>query len=497
MIYLPNINPPSLVFSLIHSNLLFLLTTSTEIEPLLVLEFLHRVVDILEEFIGSPLLAPKIESNYEIVAQLLNEICDSGFIITSEPNALRDLVEVEGWIGKLLGNMNIPAKPGYTGPSSSSMVVPPSSFSSKLKTPTVPWRRANVRHTCNEVYIDIIETLSVTLAPSGRPLAAFANGTIICTSRISGIPELLLNLSTPSGKHSINNIVEFPVFHPCVRLSRWKERPGEILFIPPDGKFTLAGYGVDLLPIQNLSIEKTNASTLKLPVNIEMRTGLGPVGSEFEVRLLISKVSSQGTSLKSGSSLGMGLSGNRVQSGLGINTATSTSASLQDLVITIPLRNDVRNLSDIKASRGEINYSPGGSSIKWEISVKEATTGGANLRCSVTGPFSEDEDDLRNNSVRFESGHGFQQDGYQNSSADEPTIEVIEEQRDVYKVARNKNLMPTAAVVSFSVGGWLASGIKVESLLVDTKGRGLSDGVRPTKGVKYLTVSQDGLEIRC
>ena len=44
--------------------------------------------------------------------------------------------------------------------------------------PAIPWRRANVRHTSNELYVDIVETLSVTLAPSGRPLAAFANGTI-------------------------------------------------------------------------------------------------------------------------------------------------------------------------------------------------------------------------------------------------------------------------------------------------------------------------------
>lgn len=108
LIYLPNTSPPTLVFNLTHSNLLFLLTSSTEIEPLLALEFLHRVIDILEEFIGAPILAHKIESNYDVVAQLLNEMCDAGVISTTEPNALRDLVEVEGWIGKLLGGINIP-----------------------------------------------------------------------------------------------------------------------------------------------------------------------------------------------------------------------------------------------------------------------------------------------------------------------------------------------------------------------------------------------------
>jgi AP-3 complex subunit mu len=108
LIYLPNTSPPTLVFSIYHANLLFLLTSSSEIEPLLALEFLHRVIDVLEEFLGSPLLAHKIESNYDVVAQLLNEMCDAGAVSTTEPNALRDLVEVEGWIGKLLGGISIP-----------------------------------------------------------------------------------------------------------------------------------------------------------------------------------------------------------------------------------------------------------------------------------------------------------------------------------------------------------------------------------------------------
>ena len=58
----------------------------------------------------------------------------------------------------------------------------------------IPWRRNNVRHTSNEMYVDIVETLSVTYAPSGRPLAAFANGSIAFTSKVSGVPDLLLSL---------------------------------------------------------------------------------------------------------------------------------------------------------------------------------------------------------------------------------------------------------------------------------------------------------------
>jgi len=58
--------------------------------------------------------------------------------------------------------------------------------------------------------------------------------------------------------------------------------------------------------------------------------------------------------------------------------------------------------------------------------------------------------------------------------------------------------MPTSATVSFQVKGWLASGIKVERLVVDAqRSKGLGAGVTPYKGVKYLTVSRGGVEARC
>jgi len=84
---------------------------SRETEPLFVLEFLHRVTDVLEEFLGGPLLASKITGAYDVVAQLLNEMCDAGSVCNTEPNALRDDVDVSGFLGKLLGGVTLP---GYT-----------------------------------------------------------------------------------------------------------------------------------------------------------------------------------------------------------------------------------------------------------------------------------------------------------------------------------------------------------------------------------------------
>jgi len=353
------------------------------------------------------------------------------------------------------------------------------------------------------MYVDIVETLSVTLAPSGRPLAAFANGTIAFTAKISGIPDLLLTLSTPSGKQNFNSVMELPIFHPCVRLARWRENPGELSFVPPDGRFVLAGYEVDLLPFQNGKSGTTNASSMKLPVNIEVKTSLGSQGSDFEVRLFIQKVSGSGnTSLGSASSRSNNHSGGRSASsfaaGFGAQAGTSSTPALEDLVVTIPLPADVRNLSEIRPSRGDITYSPGERKLDWHIPAKDAVVGGATLRCTVVGPPTEDED-FEGSGFKLDGSYDYDDDTYQNSP-EKPSKEnsLTLEQKDARKVAQNKILMPTSASVSFSVRGWLASGIKVESLVVDTrKSKGLGESVKPYKGVKYLTVSRNGVELRC
>jgi len=525
LIYLPNTNPPTLVFSLNHANLLFLLTTSSEVEPLLALEFLHRVVDTFEDFLGAPLLAHKIESGYDVAAQLLTEMCDAGAVATTEPNALRDLVEVEGFMGKLLGNLNLPTKPNFgnsfnNNPSAPSLLT--------QATPALPWRRANVRHTSNELYADVIETLSVTLAPSGRPLAAFANGTIAFTSKVSGVPDIAVQLTGPSGKHNLGTIIELPVFHPCVRLAKWREQPGLLSFIPPDGRFTLAGYEVDLLPFTSENVSNLRAaSNLKLPVTLEIKTGLGASGSDFEVRLNVNKVFAANSQMGRGGGIGGGGGGGNgggggAGRGFGVNlqqSGTPAAPSLENVKVTVPLPADVRNLSEIRAARGDATYNPGDRFLEWTIPNKELASGTSyfGLRCSVVGPLVDDDDEdgdsdptgfgfgasgigAKDYSYSYDEDEPYQQSASSSKAGkkDAKSEAAANKERDERRVAQNKILMPSSASVSFAVKGWLASGIKIESIVVDPrKSRGLGETVKPYKGVKYLTVSKGGVEIRC
>ncbi|KAI4149182.1 MAG: hypothetical protein LQ340_004753, partial [Diploschistes diacapsis] len=269
----------------------------------------------------------------------------------------------------------------------------------------IPWRRANVKHTSNELYVDILETLSVILAPSGRPLSAIANGSILFTAKISGVPDLLLNLTVPSGRHTLSRVIELPTFHPCVRLARWKERPGELSFVPPDGKFLLAGYEVNLLPDHDWTAP-TSASpkNLNIPATILVDTSLGPAGLDFEVRLSLSLPTSSGqtsianpaTNLSSAASsytsppgLGGGPRSSTPTSSFfsGLGSSSSSAPSLADLSVTVPIPKAARNVLVTRASRGEANFLATERIVEWRLSSKEAAQGGtATLRCTVVGP---------------------------------------------------------------------------------------------------------------
>lgn len=425
--------------------------------------------------------------------------------------------------------------------------------------PAIPWRKAGVRHTSNELYVDIVETLSVTIAPSGRLLSALVLGTIAFTAKLSGVPDLLLSLTAPGGQHAIGQKIDLPVFHPCVRLARWRERPGELSFVPPDGQFILAGYEVDLLPIDpDLNEPPKHMEKIFLPATVDIRKSLGPTGADFEVRLTLN-TNFPGYPSAPRPGAGRGGSGSGTPSFLGSSggggSVNSASPILDEVVVTVPISKAVRSVTDMKASRGDAHISPGSEVLEWRVPTKDAGTvsGTATLRCTVAGhqPLDDDFDDTaedpdpnvdllqgyydpstatskrkkkkkktkktKSSSVAASAADPDRLDpspspGLSSKppaqtptppqrstpSPSHPSSSIFHPPARKSKSQLNAMLMPNSASVSFSVKGWLPSGIKVDSLNIDPRrSRGLGEGVRPYKGVKYLCVSRRGVERRC
>ena len=499
VLQLQDLIPPTTVFSVQHNNLDLICTSSRDAQSFAILEFLYRLIDVFEDFLGSPLLASKIEENYEIVAQLLNEMCDGGVVCNTEGNALREQVEVSSALGKLFTQVGLPGSSPAIGPSND-LASRLKASSSAASGPAIPWRRNNVRHTSNELYVDIVEDLSVIYAPSGRPISARARGSMLFTAKISGVPELSLILSAPGGTSSdkssgISRTMQMPVFHPCVRLARWKDRPGELSFVPPDGKFMLAGYESDLMP-SSLDRDEppSRAEKVFLPVTVDFKS---KSSTEFEARLTLN-TNFPGISQASKPAPSRTTSSTTPFSFGSASSGSSNAPTLEAVVVTIPFPPGVRAITDLKPSRGEAVFNSSSRVVDWKIPTKDGATvnGVASLSGSVVGAFSADNSNDIVNASRRSMAEYYDDDVMAAADGHDQALDGST-QGIGRKPQPAKAVMPRSIAVSFTVKGWLASGIKVDSLLIDVKkSRGLGDGVKPYKGVKYLTISKKGVERR-
>lgn len=89
------------LFSILRDGLSYLAACPSEVSPLLVLEFLHKIADTFADYFGTPTDENAIKENFSTVYQLLEEMLDNGWPLTTEPNALQDMIRPPSVMGKV------------------------------------------------------------------------------------------------------------------------------------------------------------------------------------------------------------------------------------------------------------------------------------------------------------------------------------------------------------------------------------------------------------
>ncbi|KAG8085419.1 hypothetical protein GUJ93_ZPchr0010g8437 [Zizania palustris] len=219
------VSPTHYLFHVCRNGVIFLACTQVEMPPLMAIEFLSRVADVLTDYLGD-LNEDIIKDNFVLVYQILDEMMDNGFPLTTEPNILKDMIIPPNIVSKMLNVV--------TGKSSN--------LGNKLPDATasyVPWRTTVIKDASNEVYVNIVEELDACVNREGALVKCEAYGKIQVNSSLPGVPELTLSFANPT-------IINDVRFHPCVRFRPWESN--QILsFVPPDGQFDLMSYRVKKL----------------------------------------------------------------------------------------------------------------------------------------------------------------------------------------------------------------------------------------------------------
>ncbi|OAY81756.1 AP-3 complex subunit mu [Ananas comosus] len=215
-------SPTHYIFQVYREGITFLACTQVEMPPLMAIEFLSRVADVLTDYLGS-LNEDLIKDNFVIVYEILDEMMDNGFPLTTEPNILREMIAPPDIVSKMLNVV--------TGKSSN--------VSNKLPEATascVPWRKTGLKNASNEVYVNLVEELDALVNREGMLVKCEVYGEIQVNSHLPGLPDLTLSFANPTILNDVR-------FHPCVRFRPWESHQ-VLSFVPPDGQFKLMSYRV-------------------------------------------------------------------------------------------------------------------------------------------------------------------------------------------------------------------------------------------------------------
>ncbi|XP_065853637.1 AP-3 complex subunit mu isoform X1 [Euphorbia lathyris] len=258
-------SPTHYLFQIVRDGITFLACTQVEMPPLMAIEFLCRVANVLSDYLEG-LNEDLIKDNFIIVYELLDEMIDNGFPLTTEPNILHEMIAPPNIVSKVLSVV--------TGNSSNMSDTLPGATSS-----SVPWRTSDVKYANNEVYVDLVEEIDATINRDGVLVKCEVYGEVQVNSHITGVPDLTLSFTNPSMLDDVR-------FHPCVRFRPW-ESHHILSFVPPDGLFKLMSYRVKKLKTVPIYVKPqitSDAGTCRINLMVGIKNDPGKMIDSITVK---------------------------------------------------------------------------------------------------------------------------------------------------------------------------------------------------------------------
>jgi AP-3 complex subunit mu len=335
------------VISILREGLSYLAVCPAEVSPLLIIEFLQRIANIFVEYFGPPADESAIKDNFSTVYQLIEEMVDFGWPLTTEPNALKAMIRPPTVMSKLLQSST-----------TVSDELPSGTISN------IPWRAANVHYTQNEIYMDIVEEVDAIVNASGAVVSSDVSGSIQCQSHLSGVPDLLLTFKEP-------DLIDDCSFHPCVRYARF-ENDKVVSFVPPDGNFELMRYRIHPERARNFSPpvychpqwSYSSSTDASQSITSERPTKHGRIALQVGVTTLSSLV---------------------------FSASRKAPLQVEEVAVLIPFPKQTRTTAGFQVNIGSVMYDEAAKVARWTLGKMDASRK-ATLSCTFTALTSNDEE---------------------------------------------------------------------------------------------------------
>ena len=270
-------------------NVYIVAVTRANANAVMAFSFIDALVELLKQYFGK-VTEHSLKQNFVVVYELLDEILDFGFPQITSAAVLQSFITQKA-VRQSLG--------GKDGETSSYHAAAKAKEVSMQVTGAVQWRSPGLVYKKNEVYLDIVESISVLISPSGSVLRSSATGVIQMKCFLSGMPELTIGLNDRLGMESggagggaggaggnddhgknhgggrVKKQIDLAdlQFHQCVNLSKFDSEK-VISFTPPDGEFDLMKFRVTdtvSLPFKVMPLVRELGRT-RLSVDVKIKS---------------------------------------------------------------------------------------------------------------------------------------------------------------------------------------------------------------------------------
>uniref|UniRef100_A0A4W4H9M6 AP-4 complex subunit mu-1 n=1 Tax=Electrophorus electricus TaxID=8005 RepID=A0A4W4H9M6_ELEEL len=231
-----------------HSGLYWVVSTKDNPSPFTIIEFLNRLAALTKDYCGS-LSEKSVRMNFALIYELLDEMVDYGYIQTTSTDILKNFIQTEAVTSKPFSLFDL-SNVGLFGAETQQSKVAPSAAASR---PIVASHGEQGGK--NEIFVDVVERLSVVIGSNGVLMKADVEGEIRVKCYLPTCSEMRIGLNEEFsiGKSQLRGYgaavrVDECSFHQAVKLDEFDTY--RILKVcPSQGEQTLMQYQLsDELP---------------------------------------------------------------------------------------------------------------------------------------------------------------------------------------------------------------------------------------------------------
>ncbi|XP_058482535.1 AP-4 complex subunit mu-1 isoform X2 [Solea solea] len=261
-----------------QGGLYWVATTTQDSSPFTIIEFLNRLAALVKDYCGS-LSEKSVQMNFALIYELLDEVVDYGYVQTTSSDVLKNFIQTEAVSSKPFSLFDL-SNVGLFGAETQQSKVAPSSAATR------PIQSSREQGGKSQIFVDVIERLSVVIGSNGVVMKADVEGEIRVKCYMPSCSEMRIGLNEEFsiGKSQLRGYgaavrVDECSFHQAVRLDEF-DNHRILRLCPSQGEQTVMQYQLsDDLPTPPPfrlfpTIERDNGG--RLLIYLKLRCDLPP-----------------------------------------------------------------------------------------------------------------------------------------------------------------------------------------------------------------------------